>query len=64
MPATGGALPKVGSRATHQRKLLARSDSLLPKAEFLHYESVAHGPMVTHVEQLATDIADRAMGAS
>lgn len=36
--------------------------ALLPEAEFLLYEGVAHGPMVTHVERLATDIADRAMG--
>ena len=35
--------------------------ALLPAAEFLLYEGVAHGPMVTHVERLASDIADRAL---
>ena len=35
--------------------------TLLPDAEFLLYEGVAHGPMVTHVERLAADIADRAL---
>lgn len=35
--------------------------ALLPRAEFLPYEGVAHGPMVTHVERLAADIADRAL---
>lgn len=34
--------------------------ALLPEAEFLLYEGVAHGPMVTHVERLAADIAERA----
>ena len=37
-----------------------RTAALLPEAEYLSYEGVAHGPMVTHVERLATDIIERA----
>ena len=37
-----------------------RIAALLPEAEYLSYEGVAHGPMVTHVERLATDIITRA----
>jgi non-heme chloroperoxidase len=33
--------------------------TLVPSAEFLLYEGVAHGPMVTHEERLAEDIATR-----
>ncbi|WP_165491161.1 alpha/beta fold hydrolase [Lichenihabitans psoromatis] len=35
--------------------------ALLPGAEFLLYKGVAHGPMVTHVERIAADIAERAV---
>ena len=38
-----------------------RTASLVPEAEYLSYEGVAHGPMVTHVGRLADDIAARAM---
>ena len=34
--------------------------ALQPDAEYLHYEGVAHGPMVTHSQRLADDIAARA----
>jgi non-heme chloroperoxidase len=38
-----------------------RIAALLPSAEFLPYEGVAHGPMVTHADQLAEDIARRCL---
>jgi pimeloyl-ACP methyl ester carboxylesterase/uncharacterized protein (DUF1330 family) len=41
-----------------------RLKALLPDAEYLVYEGVAHGPMVTHVEQLASDIARRAKAST
>jgi len=41
-----------------------RTASLMPQAEYLSYEGVAHGPMVTHVERLAGDIAARATTAA
>jgi pimeloyl-ACP methyl ester carboxylesterase/uncharacterized protein (DUF1330 family) len=37
-----------------------RIASLMPEAEYLSYEGVAHGPMVTDAERLAGDIAARA----
>ncbi len=37
-----------------------RTAVLVPQAEYLSYEGVAHGPMVTHVARLADDIAARA----
>ena len=37
-----------------------RVAALLPGAEYLPYEGVAHGPMVTHAARLAGDIAARA----
>ena len=37
-----------------------RTASLVPEAEYLSYEGVAHGPMVTDAERLAGDIAARA----
>ena len=37
-----------------------RTAALLPQAEYLMYQGVAHGPMVTHVERLAGDIIARA----
>ena len=41
-----------------------RTAALLPGAEFVLYEGVAHGPMVTHAARLADDIAARAMCAT
>jgi non-heme chloroperoxidase len=35
--------------------------ALVPSAEFLLYEGVAHGPMVTHAQRLAEDIAIRSL---
>ena len=40
-----------------------RTAALLPHAELLLYEGVAHGPMVTHAARLAEDIAARAHSA-
>ena len=41
-----------------------RLAALLPDAEYLLYEGVAHSPMVTHPERLAHDIAARAGGSA
>jgi non-heme chloroperoxidase len=41
-----------------------RIAALKPGAEYLLYEGVAHGPMVTHAARLADDIAARALDVS
>lgn len=41
-----------------------RTAALAPHAELLVYEGVAHGPMVTHPDRLAADIAGRARPAA
>lgn len=41
-----------------------RTAALVPQAEYLSYDGIAHGPMVTDPERLASDIAERATGAN